>query len=37
MTKYNAVISMTALALTNASDKSSVNLNTLVIQYLYII
>ena len=37
MTKYNAVISMTALALTNASEKSSVNRNTLVINYLGII
>ena len=36
MTKYNAMIRMTALALTNASEKSSVNRNTLVITYLYI-
>ena len=37
MTKYNAVIRMTELALTNVSEKSSVNLNTLAIHYLYII
>ena len=36
MTKYNAVICMTALALTNANEKSSVNRNTLAIHYLYI-
>ena len=41
MTKYNEVIMkclrMTALALTNASEKSSVDRNTLVINDLYII
>ena len=36
MTEYNAVICMTVLALSNASEKSSVNHNTLVINYLYI-
>ena len=37
MTAYNAMIRMTELALTNSSEKSSVNRNTLVIHYLYII
>ena len=37
MTVYNTVICMNALALTNASENSSVNHNTLVINDLYII
>ena len=33
MTKYSAMICMTALALTKASENTSVNRNTLVIHY----